>query len=463
MHKAGATLPSRSTGSGLSARLAASAKAVDGVAMSNAEFFAWLDERRAKQPQEVRRIPFHELSGWEFAPDTGDLRHHSGRFFTVHGLRVRSDFGPVPEWEQPIIDQPEFGILGIAVREIDGVLHLLMQAKSEPGNVNGVQLSPTIQATKSNYSRVHGGSSVAYLEAFRRPAAGGVIADVLQSEQGTWFLRKRNRNMVVEVGPEVSAAEDFCWLTLGQVNTLLTFENLVNMDSRTVLSCLPDWEAAADFPEAQPLHGDTELRSWLTRRRVEHEVFTERLPLRDVACWRRWDDRIEHERGLYFQIIAVDVCSGRREVASWTQPLLRPSGTGIAGMLVRRVDGVLHALVRARVEPGLVDVAELSPTVLCTPENYAHLPAAARPPFLDTLAERSAQQTLFDVVLSEEGGRFHHAQCRYVISEVAEDVLRPDQEEFRWMSMEQLGALLKYSNQLNVQARTLVAALRSVR
>lgn len=471
MHKASAALTSRGSGSGsgtggtlpTAARLAVSAAATDGVAMSNAAFFEWFDERRREQPQQVRRIPFNGLAGWGFDQSTGNLQHSSGRFFTVHGLRVRSDFGPVPEWEQPIINQPEFGILGIAVREIDGVLHLLMQAKSEPGNINGVQLSPTIQATKSNYSRVHGGSAVTYLESFHRPQLGNVIADVLQSEQGTWFYRKRNRNMVVEVGPEVEAGDDFCWLTLGQVNALLGFDNLVNMDARTVLACLPDWQLTQGDTS---LHSDTAVRSWLTQRRIEHEVTTTAIPLNEVSGWQRWDDRIEHERGQFFSIVAVDVSSGRREVPAWSQPLLQPSGIGLAGLLVRDIDGVPHALMRARVEPGLLDIAELSPTVQGTPGNYAHLPAADQPPFQEELLERSTEKALFDSVLSEEGGRFRYAECRYVITEVAEDVLdvdRPGHEEFRWLSVAQLDELLRYSSQLNVQARTLVAALRSVR
>ena len=32
-----------------------------------------------------------------------------------------------------------------------------MQAKIEPGNINKIQLSPTIQATKSNFTQKHGG------------------------------------------------------------------------------------------------------------------------------------------------------------------------------------------------------------------------------------------------------------------------------------------------------------------
>ncbi|MGA5704409.1 NDP-hexose 2,3-dehydratase family protein [Peterkaempfera bronchialis] len=468
MHNTSAAPPLRHPDVRLAARLAASAAAVDGGVMSNAEFLAWFGERQREQAQQVNRIPFAELRDWGFDPDTGDLRHRSGRFFAVQGLRVRSDFGPVREWAQPIIHQPEIGILGIAVRDIGGVLHLLMQAKSEPGNVNGVQLSPTVQATKSNYTRVHGGSAVPYLGCFRDCPPGRVLADVLQSEQGSWFFRKRNRNMVVEVGPEVEATEDFCWLTLGQVNALLGSENLVNMDARTVLSCIPDWQSGSDGEAADSartgssLHTDTEIRSWITRRRAEHEVATEPLPLAEATGWHRTEKAIAHERRLFFSVVAVDVSSHRREVPAWSQPLLEPHGIGIAALLVKRIGGVLHALVNARVEPGFLDVLELAPTVQCTPENYAHLPADDQPPFLEEVRRRQPGRTWFDTVLSEEGGRFQHAQSRYLIIEVGDDFPTAVPEDFRWMTRCQLDTLLRYSHHLNVQARTLVAALRSL-
>ncbi|MEW1750586.1 NDP-hexose 2,3-dehydratase family protein [Streptomyces angustmyceticus] len=466
-HTAAASRPLRAD-AGRPLRLAESVRCTDGLRMSTAAFFDWLAERRATHAQRVERIRFDEMSQWHADPDTGDLRHRSGRFFSVQGLRVRSDFGPVAAWAQPIISQPECGILGIAVREFDGVPHLLMQAKSEPGNINGVQLSPTVQATRSNYTRVHGGSPVPYLDLFRSPEPGRVLADVLQSEQGSWFYRKRNRNMVIEAGAEVEAGEDFCWLTLGQLHALMRHEDLINMDARTVLSCLPDWHTGADDASEAPrrgtdLHTDREIRSWLTGRRAEHRLSTERLPLTRVPDWRWSPEALSHDSGRYFSIVAVHVGSRSREVPTWSQPLLRPHGDGVAALLVRRIGGVAHALMRARVEPGFADGVELGPTVQCTPENYAHLPAAARPPYLDLVLGRRAERTRFDTVLSEEGGRFHHARSRYLIIEAEPGDPVEEGMEFRWVSERQLDELLRYSGHLNVQARTLVAALRTLR
>ncbi|MER6562548.1 NDP-hexose 2,3-dehydratase family protein [Streptomyces sp. NPDC001027] len=443
------------------AALAVSAATVDGGVLSDVELAAWLEDRRRAQPQRVERVPFAGLSGWRFEEGTGDLRHASGGFFSVHGLRVHSDFGPVSTWEQPIVDQPEIGILGIAMRDFGGIPHLLLQAKSEPGNVNGMQLSPTVQATKSNYRRVHGGSAVRYLDCFRSPGPGAVVADVLQSEQGSWFLRKRNRNMIVRVGPEVEAGEDFAWLTLRQVNMLLKQDNVVNMDARTVLSCLPDWRPDASAL-AGSLHSDAEIRSWITRRRAEHDVSVAPIGLADTQGWRHDPHTVSHVRGHHFSVVAVDVVSGRREVAAWSQPLIEPHGTGIAALFVRRIDGVRHVLLRARAEAGFLTVVELGPTVQCTVQNYSHLPRSSWPPYLDEVQNRRGG-AVYDVLLSEEGGRFLNAQSHYVIIDIGEEDGVPlESEEFRWVSLRQVDELLRYSHNLSVQARTLVTALRSL-
>ncbi|MFC4147311.1 NDP-hexose 2,3-dehydratase family protein [Micromonospora mangrovi] len=439
----------------LQERLARSASAVDGVATSTEQFEKWFADRLAAQVHEVVPIPFRDLRNWSFAEGTGNLVHDTGRFFSVVGLHVRVDDGPVREWWQPIIRQAEIGLLGIVVREIDGVLHLLMQAKTEPGNPNGVQLSPTVQATKSNYTGVHRGRGVPYVDLFRQVAPHRVIADVLQSEHGAWFYRKRNRNMVIEVGPEVEAGDDFCWLTLGQVQQQLRIDHRVNMDARTVLSCLPG--PALD----SGVHTGTELLHWITTNQALHDVDTTVVGLADLPGWRRSDWSISHERGCFFSVRAVDVRANSREVAGWTQPLIEPHGVGVAALLVKRIDGVLHALLRARVEPGYLDAIELSPTVQGTPENHAHLPGLVRDQLRDLDRLRSRGRVLFDAEMSEEGGRFYHSRSRYMIIEVGDD--HPDQEPdgFRWATLPQITWLLQHRHYLNVQARSLIACLRA--
>ena len=181
---------------------------------------------------------FSDLKLWYFDEKKGNLRHESGRFFSIDGIRVNTNWGKLSTWDQPIINQPEVGFLGIIVKKINGVYHFLMQAKIEPGNINVVQLSPTLQATKSNYSRVHKGKSPLYLEYFKGEKHRLVLVDQLQSEQGARFLKKRNRNIIIEVYEDIPVYDNFCWLTLGQIKEFIKYDNIVNMDTRTVISCI---------------------------------------------------------------------------------------------------------------------------------------------------------------------------------------------------------------------------------
>ncbi|MEU8265876.1 NDP-hexose 2,3-dehydratase family protein [Sphaerisporangium sp. NPDC049002] len=436
----------------------------------------WLSEIAERAYMDVDRLALDELDGWRHDPATGNIVHRSGGFFTVEGLDVRFPGSPVTAWTQPIINQPEVGILGILVKEFDGVLHLLMQAKNEPGNHNGLQLSPTVQATRSNYTRVHQGRPVPYLDHFRNPT-GRVLADVRQSEQGAWFYRKRNRNMVVEVAEDIEPADGFCWLTLGQVHELLSVPDLVNMDARTVLACLPfsGGGTAATFgsggvdgfraslirscdPGQGGRHRIEEILSWTTGIRSTVEIQTERIPLNRLRRWRRTGGKISHETGRFFDVIGVSVAASGREVGRWTQPMIEPIGRGVIAFLVRKIGGVLHALVNARVEPGNTDVVELAPTVQYTPGNYDHLPPEARPLLLDEVLGAPRDRIRFDTILSEEGGRFYHARNRYLIVETDTDPA-PGHPGFRWLTLHQLGELLRHSYYVNVQARTLSACL----
>ncbi|MEY7974946.1 NDP-hexose 2,3-dehydratase family protein [Streptomyces pilosus] len=464
--------PDRQGAMRTAARMAESALAVEGVATGNREFRDWYAGRVREDVAEVRRIALAELSGWHSEPGTGNLVHDSGRFFSVEGLAAEYVDGGARGWEQPVIRQPEIGILGLVAREFGGVLHFLMQAKNEPGNHNGVQLSPTVQATRSNYSRVHRGASVPYLEFFQRPERHRVLADSLQSEQGSWFAGKRNRNIVVEVAEEFEAGESFRWLTLGQIHRLLAEDDVINMDARSVLACLPFGGADASVPAPTAVlrscadgtgavHSTGEVLSWLAGLRAGSDLSVRRVPLDGVRGWKRTEESVAHEDGRFFRVIGVDVRAAGREVRQWTQPLIEPVAQGVVAFLVAEIGGVVHALVNARTQAGLVDKLELAPTVQCVPSNYAQLPRAPQLRFLDEVLGAPAERVLFDSRLSEEGGRFHHAVNRYLIVDWHGDH-RIEDDTFRWVALHQLAGLLRHGHYLNIEARSLVACLHSL-
>lgn len=450
------------------------------------DLYASLDKHGNQGVPLGRQVPLEDLDQWHISPGSRNIRHASGRFFSVKGLRAHHANGPVKQWTQPIIHQPEIGILGILIKEFDGVPHCLMQAKAEPGNYNGAQLSPTVQATRSNYTRVHRGRAVPYLDYFRHAEKYDVITDVLQSEQGTWFCRKRNRNIIVRVREEeeVELLDGFHWASVGQLHLLLSEPDLVNMDARTVMACLPisfprpvTEEAAkgaeadtlrasvihsTDTVAAQPASHRPQLLHWITDARAREDIHVETIPVNEVQDWEYADGVLRHTHGRHFEIIGVDVRLDGREVQQWSQPLLHPYGQGVAAFLVRRVDGALQVLVHTRVEPGFLDLLELGPTVQCTAENYEHLGAKWRPKFLDTVLSATPETTHFDTVLSEEGGRFHHARTRYMVVEADPGTGVAQDPDYRWLTLGELSALAQYSGYVNVEARTLIACVRSL-
>lgn len=460
-------------------RFVASALAPEGAFVATADLPGWLARRQGANTFDVNRIPFAELDRWGFDPDTGNLVHDTGRFFSVEGIRVRTDYGAVPEWTQPIMYQPEIGLLGLVVKEFDGILHFLVQAKMEPGNTPLMQFGPTLQATRSNYTGVHQGNRTKYLEYFTGESRGRVLVDVLQSEQGDSFYRKRNRNMIVEVTEEVPLHDDFSWMTLGQINTMLRKDNLVNMDIRTVLACAPLVTSADPFATAptsdsfraalrtslsshKGINPTDAVLSWFTDMKTRYQMVTDKIPLNQVRQWEVTDKEIRHVDGKFLSVVAVSVKAGSREVAQWTQPLFSAQQEGLAALLVKPFEGVLHALVQGKLQPGHSDLMEIAPTVQCVTGGYRDIPVERIPPFLDYVMAVPEEQIRYDALLCEEGGRFYQRENRYMVIEVDDDFPAEAPPNYTWVSLRQIKQLIKYSNIFDMEARTLLCCLQSL-
>jgi oxidase EvaA len=201
---------------------------------------SWLKERQESYPVTVEEVGVHDVVGWRTNPETGNITHDSGKFFSIIGVKVTGAADrEVPSWSQPMLKQEEVGISGVLVQTKGGVTRYLFYAKFEPGNINNVQLSPALQVSEGNLSLAHKGKRPRLAEYFDG-TKGKLIASVAGVEDGGRFYHKVNRSMLVEVeeSEEIPVTEDYIWLTLPEIKKLLRVDTVVNSLARNVCALL---------------------------------------------------------------------------------------------------------------------------------------------------------------------------------------------------------------------------------
>ena len=428
---------------------------------SDQEIRDWLEERKRLRQVDIRLISLEECTPWYYDHEEGRIRNQAGTFFSIVG--VEAEYPEGTRVTQPAILQPEIGYLGIVCRQFGGVWHFLMQAKIEPGNINYVQISPTIQATRSNFTRQHGGRAPAYLDLFLHMRRENILVDQIQSEQSSRFLGKRNRNVIIRTEEDIPELPTHRWMTLRQIRACMRVDNLVNMDTRTVLSCFPYVFMMDSISGYNPSF----VRSM---RAIRHEDMTDaylrinnykmfraplirRVPLLSLRDWAFDGHRLYHRESWPFQVVFCGLSIEGREVREWNQPLFAALGEAVFGLMLREKEGRWEALVRVKPEIGCFDAVELGPSVQ---EEYGIDPPRNQVSEAFREARRHPEQVLLDVVMSEEGGRFYHEQNRNILVRVASEGLEWDPEKYIWMTLGSLNALTQINNCLNIQLRNLL-------
>ncbi len=395
------------------------------------ELAGWLRSLRAVPDMRVEPIPFATCEPWRV--ESGRLCRPDGRFFALSS----------PELGRVILEQPEVGLLAFVLVEEPGGPFLVVHAKDEPGNMFLTQLSPTIQATRSNFERVHGGRSTPMLQSL--PVHGTVLSDSLHSEHAAFFWRKRNRNVLVRLPPErLKLDSRLRMFPVRELLDLMLVDHTVNTDARSVLATAPWDELAGGCPFARQTNGFGALlresyqgvedwaaaQDFLARHRRPHRRrHPQRLPLDldpTAEVWGR-GDRVRFLR----------VTSSTREVATWCQPIHQPAAEDRQTLLCRPTAGGLQFHLRVEQSEALPGAAEFAPTLSGTEEV---------PP----------GETVAVLHQTDEGGRFWQAACRYEIRLVDADPASPGTFS---VNLRQLQRLTACAETTTNELRTLVSML----
>lgn len=440
---------------------------------STESLLAWIKKLNETNVVNITKSIMRPDEYWLYNSDKGIIENKNKRFFSIRGLQYKRK-GEVLA-EQPIIYQMEIGFLGIICKEFDGVMHFLMQAKVEPGNVNCVQISPTIQATKSNFEQAHGGTVPNYFSYFQNSKEHTIIFDQVQSEQGTRFYKKRNRNIMIRVDEDIEVLPAFRWMTLGQIKELMKIDNLVNMDTRTVLSCIPLSTYHYDEKELKEIEecfGKKELFASIFQTNIQDDIVSvynhlndvkmfldtkaKLVPLTALKDWNVDETGVHCRKEACFDVEYFDIEISGREVRNWKQPLLCARGIGTFGLFVCRHEGVTKFLVSIKTEIGAFDSVEIGPTIFMEAVNMEKTNYITEM-FFDQM--NKGEGVINDGLFSEEGGRFYHEQNRNVI--LLTDYIPPEKlpKGYFWMSYSSLNSLVQINNCLNIQLRNLLSII----
>lgn len=440
----------------------------------------WLEAHRRDCDMQVEEIPWRASKEWSF--DDHSFRHRTGGFFAVVGVRTYVDGAAQYRLDQPLIDQPEIGILGFIIRRKGEEAEILLHAKAEPGNIGLVQVGPTVQATESNYKRRHEGKKTPYLAYFLNFKASSLISDSLQSEQGTRFLGKYNRNMIVQVDDSFAFTdtEVHQWFSLKDFLPILLQDFQINTDARSVLVS-SRWSALTsnerpfsrhlgkgglgealyhsyNTPNDQSIFADGEILPRLEKSRMAADFTTQFIGLSELKNWVYTEDRVSAAEGNAFEVRQFRVKSSEREVTKWDQPLVASAEEGSVVLLAQKKNGVLYFLFNSRAEIGFRERCQWGPTIqnlAQEPFIFSHLEDSDAE--LKKVMNRSKQ--LLSQRHSDEGGRFYRCVSTYSLHLLDENVDVALTDNLVWMNMRQIELLTPQKGFFTNEARSLLSML----
>ena len=348
---------------------------------------------------DVNLIGISKTKGWNFNKELNFV-HETNKFFSLR--RVKYD-----EINTGILNQPDSGILAVLTTNIQGVLHVLVQFKEEPGNINKVQLSPTIQATKSNSTKAHGGNLPPYWDDFLSIPLDNYLIDSFQPEQGLRYWQKYNRNLVI-ITDYLEEKEGFKWMTLGQIFEFTKIDNSINSCLRSVLSLFP---YAGRNSEVSTLSNN--LKSMITSNIEKNKGYGTIHD--DVQSFYSGEtDSLEFKTDTdSFLMKGLQIKIKNREVSSWHQPIIVESDK-VSYILIRfYIDDCLYYGWSVYKEPGYVYGFILGPSKkLTSNENKEN----SISDWVDgNYGAYGNISNITEITMSEEGGRFWQFEVPHVI------------------------------------------------
>lgn len=388
-----------------------------------------------------KKIKLNKTDGWFF---DDNIRHISNKFFKIFGYSIKTNFPKKLSYDQPLISQNEIGYLVIFKANIEKKSFFLLQLKVEPGNKNIIQLSPTIQATKSNYTRVHKGKKTKFIEYIRKKK--DYLLDTNQPEQGSMYLNKLNKNLVIKTKKLKALPNNFMWLSKSEIKALSKKNNLLNMDTISIFSCYLKKDLIH-----KPINSFQQIMKKYKDFNKKFFLKIARKSLYKMKGWNYQEYQIYDKKKKFFKIESFNIKTNFREVNFWSQPLVSDYKKKLNVLFYKRKNNTSHYLSKIILEPGYNIPKFTSTIIMNNTENLKVITLFAQKNKINL------SKKILDVIHSDEGGRFDNNSSKNIVYEVNNtDVL--ERQNYIWISYNQMLEMIK-KKLVTIELRNLFGTL----
>jgi oxidase EvaA len=403
----------------------------------------------------VKKVSLRDGDPWILKD--GALVHKSDGYFGVVGARF-DGYDPA---DSVLLYQPQSAIAGLLVRMDDAGPCFLLQARVEPGLVNGAQFAPTVQSTLANYLRFHGGLPTPHIDYFTTFKVDALPhCESSQLDFGERYLMKVKRSAVIEITAETPAMGNMVWMTGAELREAVMESHYLDMDLRSLLALAPWAPTTTGFclePASAAIRASLAgtLRPDVLGRMLASldgsSSFRGFVPLDSLANWD-WSEQGLFEKNPIegFSVEFFETRTLSREVGSWIQPLINSHSSGRVVLFLRQTRGIAEVFVRISQERGHPKGVAVS---------ASHVRDPGRP--ISELELIMDQQCRSARVLArteecDEGGRFFQDMSTYEVIEV--DGLT-DLQDGMWVTVAELKFLLGCSQVCTMQLRAVSSML----
>ena len=384
-----------------------------------------------------KSITFRNCTKWSFG---STIEHETKNFFKIAGFNIKTNYPKIYKYSQPLIIQNEIGYLVIFKYASKLKNFYLFQLKFEPGNKNYLQLSPSIQATKSNYTRIHNGKKTRFLKYLKNKKL--IKLNSSQPEQGTRYINKLNKNMIIQLNKKIKIPKNYIWLSKQDIIVLSKINNMLNMDTLSILSCFLKKEI-----EGFKINNDKAILKIYNNFKNKFYCKLEIVSLLNLNDWIYTKNFISDLKKKFFKIVSLKIKTNIREVRGWCQPIISDHFKSLNVLFFKIENSVKFYLCKIIIEPGYQ-----TPVFTCTvmkknftKKNYNIIGLDKK--------QYTIKKKIIDVTNSDEGGRFLNNQSKNIACEIKE-IKNMQKQNYVWISYNQMIDLIK-QKKVSIELRNL--------